>query len=241
MKILAVNGSPSGKEGNTEQILQPFLKGASSAGADIEVVYLKDKKINYCLGCLTCWLKTPGVCVHKDDMPELLEQQKQADAIVFATSLYICTVSGLMKNFMDRSLPRLQPYIVKNGNHYCHPLRDGWKAHKVVLISSCGFPESQYFTGLTETFRLMSSLTPEDEFTGAILCTPPGKLTNPSLREHILWYLEACEAAGREVVEQGRISIETQAVLGQCLVEDPDSFMNKVNAKMASVLGNLQQ
>ncbi len=33
MNLLAVNGSPRGKHGNTEQLLQSFLRGARSASS----------------------------------------------------------------------------------------------------------------------------------------------------------------------------------------------------------------
>ena len=45
MKFLAFNGSPRGTNGNTDQILQPFLEGAREAGVETETVYLKDKQI----------------------------------------------------------------------------------------------------------------------------------------------------------------------------------------------------
>jgi multimeric flavodoxin WrbA len=112
MKVLAINGSPRGAKGNTEQILQPFLEGAREAGAETEVIYLKDKKINHCRGCFTCWTKTPGVCVHKDDVPGILETLREAEVVVYATPLYVFTVSGLMKDFMDRVIPMAQPYII---------------------------------------------------------------------------------------------------------------------------------
>ena len=51
MKVLAINGSPKGNKGNTEHLLQAFLKGATDAGAETEVVYLKDKEIHHCIGC----------------------------------------------------------------------------------------------------------------------------------------------------------------------------------------------
>jgi multimeric flavodoxin WrbA len=118
MKILAINGSPRGRRSNTDRILQPFLEGAREAGAETETVYLKDLKINHCLGCFTCWTKTPGVCVHKDDMAALFPKVRQADVVVYATPLYVFTVSGLMKDFMDRLLPLADPHIVQRGAHY---------------------------------------------------------------------------------------------------------------------------
>ncbi|NWF91859.1 MAG: SCP2 sterol-binding domain-containing protein, partial [Syntrophaceae bacterium] len=63
MKILAIQGSPRPKASNTEVLLQEFLKGARSQGAETETIYLKEKKIHSCIGCYTCWTKTPGVCV----------------------------------------------------------------------------------------------------------------------------------------------------------------------------------
>ena len=55
------------------------------AGAEAETVYLRDKEINYCHGCFTCWSTTPGTCIHEDDMPPLLGAVRQADVVVYAT------------------------------------------------------------------------------------------------------------------------------------------------------------
>jgi multimeric flavodoxin WrbA len=51
MNILAINGSPKGKYGNTDRILQPFLQGAAAAGADCETIYAKDLDVKECTGC----------------------------------------------------------------------------------------------------------------------------------------------------------------------------------------------
>jgi multimeric flavodoxin WrbA len=74
MKVLAILGSHRPNKSNTRIILQEFLKGASSQGANVETIYLKEKNINFCSGCNTCWMETPGVCIFKDDMPELLDK-----------------------------------------------------------------------------------------------------------------------------------------------------------------------
>lgn len=41
MKILAFNGSPRGKQGNTEVLIRLFLEGCRQAGAETETIYLK--------------------------------------------------------------------------------------------------------------------------------------------------------------------------------------------------------
>ncbi|MDI6770660.1 MAG: NAD(P)H-dependent oxidoreductase [Anaerolineales bacterium] len=237
MKIVAFNGSPRGRKSNTDRILLPFLEGARESGAETEVIYLKDKKIEYCLGCFTCWTKTPGVCVHKkDDMPELLENIRQADVVVYATPLYIFTVSGLMKDFMDRHIPLALPFIVKRGDQYIHPMRheEAWPK-RMVLISNCGFPERHHFSALVETFRCFTS-GPDSDLVATILCTCGELLGQPALGESVRWYTEAARRAGCEVVEQGRVTPETQAVLDRPLVEDPAVYSRMANAYWNSVV-----
>lgn len=43
-KIIAINGSPRGKEGNTFAMVESFLKGAKSAGAETEHILLAEKR-----------------------------------------------------------------------------------------------------------------------------------------------------------------------------------------------------
>lgn len=236
MKILAINGSPRGKKSNTDRILQPFLEGAREAGAETETIYLKDKKINYCIGCFTCWTKTPGVCVHKnDDMPALLEKLIEADVVVYATPLYVFTATAQMKVFMDRHIPILQPFIIERDGQYIHPPRYESQHGKVVLISNCGFPERHHFSGLEETFRCFTS-NPDSELVGAILCAGGELLKQSALQESLQWYIEAARQAGREVVERGRIAPETQTTLDRPLVEDPAVYSRMANAYWNSVV-----
>ncbi len=229
MKILAINGSPRGPRGNTDRILQPFLEGARSAGAEVETVYLKDLDIRPCRGCFTCWTKTPGVCVHRDDMAAMLPRLRRADVIIYATPLYVFTVSGLMKNFMDRELPNLDPHIIQRGDHYIHPPRhqDGPEKQKIVLISNCGFPEQHHFSALVETFRRFTD-NPDTELAATVLCAGGELLAQPALRESLQWYIDAARRAGEEFVRHGRILPETQALLDTPLAK-PEVYAGMAN------------
>ncbi|MHB8158486.1 MAG: NAD(P)H-dependent oxidoreductase [Desulfocucumaceae bacterium] len=239
MNILAINGSPRGEKSNTDCILQPFLEGSRQAGAQTETIYLKNKKINHCAGCFTCWEKTPGVCIHKDDMPGLLEKVRRADVLVFATPLYVFTVSGLMKDFMDRIIPLLKPYIVKRGGQYLHPRRyeNEWPK-RLVLISNCGFPERSHFSGLVETFKAFTA-SPDLELSATILC-PGGELLRvQSLQEGLQGFFNASRSAGREFVGKGSITPETQAVLDKNLA-DPEIYSRMANAHWDAAIINKQ-
>lgn len=229
MKILAINGSPKGEKGNTEVILKPFLKGCEEAGAKTETVYLKDKNIKHCSGCFTCWTKTPGKCIHKDDMEELLEKVLEADIIVYATPLYYFTVTGIMKDFMDRMLPLNNREIVKKGDNYTHPKRFGKAAAKSVLISNCGFPGQYNFSGLVETFKVMT----KGNLAGAILCAQGGILQVVNMDDMVkkLYspFLSALVSAGKEIVNYGYIKDETQAILDKDVI-DPEIYIKNANS-----------
>ena len=209
MKVLAIQGSPRPKVSNTEILLQQFLQGAQSQGAETETIYLKDKDIHSCVGCYTCWAKTPGVCIFKDDMPELLEKVRGCDILVYATPLYNYNMTSLLKAFQERLLPLVDPHLIKTGETYRHPPR--YEANrKMVLLSNCGFPEISHFDGLRHVFRHIerSGQTP---LIGEILMPAGELLKNEGLREKLQGVLQAAYRAGVEAVRDGRISKETEA------------------------------
>lgn len=227
MNILVVNGSPRGMKGNTAKLVQRFMDGAESAGAEIELINLHAINIEPCIGCYNCWVKTPGVCVHKDDMPGMLEKLIEADVIVYATPLYTFSVSGLMKNFMDRHIPMLKPFIVKRGDHYIHPVRVDRTGQKIVVISNAGFPEKHHYNGFKEAFK---SFKDEDQtLEGMICCTCGHLLSVDAVQDHIQWYLDSVYEAGREIVRTGTISKETQETLDKPLM-DPEVFASVANS-----------
>jgi len=212
MKVLAFNGSPRGTHSNTDRILQPFLKGARDAGAETETIYLKDLNIRPCLGCFTCWMRTPGICTQKDDMSLLLEKMCHADIVVYATPLYVFTVSGLMKNFMDRTIPLADPHIIKQGKDYVHLPRYKDAARRSVLISNCGFPERDNFSALVDMFHHF--MNNHDSNLVAIILRPMGELLRqPDLQSFLSWYFQAAYQAGQELIKLGHITRETQAIL----------------------------
>ena len=54
MKITAFNGSPRAEKGNTNLVVEEFLRGAREAGADTENISLAKMNIKPCINCFTC-------------------------------------------------------------------------------------------------------------------------------------------------------------------------------------------
>ena len=97
MKALAINSSPNKGKGNTALILKPFLEGMKEAGAEVELYHTSDLKINPCQGDLSCWLRTPGECIHNDDMSWLAPKIAKADILILASPVYCDGITGPMK------------------------------------------------------------------------------------------------------------------------------------------------
>jgi multimeric flavodoxin WrbA len=101
-KILII-ASSARVNGNSDLLAAQFLKGASEAGHQTELVHLRDYHYGFCSGCQAC--SKSGVCVQKDDMGILLQKMMDADTIVLSSPVYFYCVNGQMKTFLDRCVP----------------------------------------------------------------------------------------------------------------------------------------
>jgi multimeric flavodoxin WrbA len=110
-KIIAINGSPR-KNWNTAILLNKALEGAVAQGAEVELINLYDLNYKGCISCFACKRqggKSYGECVCNDDLTPIFKKIEQADALILGSPLYLGTVTGEMKSFMERLL---YPYLV---------------------------------------------------------------------------------------------------------------------------------
>lgn len=106
MKVIGVCGSP--RKGNTEWMLSTLLEEAARNGAETELLLLRKMDVRLCRGCLACeegGKERKGVCIIKDDMNEVYPKLLAADIILLATPAYFEMLSGMLKNFLDRTCP----------------------------------------------------------------------------------------------------------------------------------------
>ena len=101
-KVLIISSSPR-KGGNSETLAAAFAKGAQEAGHQVETVFLREKQVGFCKGCLACL--NLGHCVIQDDAVEIAAKMHDADVLAFATPVYYYCVSGQLKTMLDRTNP----------------------------------------------------------------------------------------------------------------------------------------
>jgi len=99
MKLLSIIAT-NRRKGNISTISDEILKGAKEKGHETETINLYDLNIKNCIGCWNCNKK--GKCFIDDDFEMLMDKFKRSDVIILGTPCYWCSVSGVMKNFMDR-------------------------------------------------------------------------------------------------------------------------------------------
>jgi multimeric flavodoxin WrbA len=105
--MLIVSGSMR-KNGNTQRacelLAQKTAVQAARAGMKLEaeVLCLADWRVQMCRGCRSCFMKGEDTCPLKDDMGAIREKIRRADCLVLASPVYLDSVSGALKNFMDR-------------------------------------------------------------------------------------------------------------------------------------------
>ncbi len=176
-RVLGINGSPRGDQGITDIVMRRFLKGAEAAGAETDIVYPAKMKIAHCLGDLDCWLKTGGQCRHKDDMPMIALKYAMSDLLVFACPVYVDGMTSHMKKMFERFLCYSPPFVEYVDHRTVHPKAEAdVKDHKVVAISTCGFPEREHFEALSLHYKrlcqnLHAQLIGEFYFPGSSILT----------------------------------------------------------------------
>ncbi len=98
--VLALFGSPR-KGGNTELLLESFLRGVEAAGLGTERLRLADLDVKGCLGCHGC--DETGRCVIQDGMEEVYQALERCERVVLAAPIYFYNVPSQTKAVIDRS------------------------------------------------------------------------------------------------------------------------------------------
>ena len=217
-KVFAINGSASMEEGSTAEILEPFLEGLRDAQAEVELRYARRLNIKPCNGEFHCWYKKPGQCQISDGMQSIYPILRESDILVLATPVYL-PLPGEMQNFLNRFMPLIEPILSLGEGHTRARLHSGVKLKRVVLLSAGGWWERE---NLLTVLRIAREVAEKAgmEFSGAVL--RPHAFLMHEHEEKAREITGALRKAGRQLIEEGRISEELLDIIAQPLVPEEE-------------------
>jgi putative NADPH-quinone reductase len=137
--VIGLLGSPR-RRGNTEQLLDKFLEGASDAGGVCEKVILSSVEYSSCKGCNAC--HKSGICIMDDAARELFDRMLAADCIVISSPIYTMGVTTEVKSFIDRAHYLWVRHFVL-GTHVISP--EEKRLRRGYFLSTAGMDQEDVF------------------------------------------------------------------------------------------------
>ncbi|MGD9395987.1 MAG: flavodoxin family protein [Candidatus Thorarchaeota archaeon] len=217
MKLLVFNGSPRRSNGTTDVLLEAFIEGAKSSGADVEKHHVVDLNINGCRGCFNCWWVTPGKCIQRDDMDKLLPAIADADVMLLGTPIYGRNVTHYLQKLLERTFVFSLPEMVAREGETSHPARIS-KFPRLVLAATCGFPD-------TSNFDIVRALYP---MALPIFLPAAQLLLYEEGKQQLSGFLQAVKSAGEKIAAGEDL---TEELKDELVVEFSDE-MKKVIVEM---------
>ncbi|HUO60063.1 MAG TPA: flavodoxin family protein [Candidatus Acidoferrales bacterium] len=117
MKVVLISGSPN-KDGNTALLMQECAKVVEGHGVEAEVISFAGKKIQSCIGCNKC--AEMGKCGLKDDLNEIIDKLRSAQALIVAAPVYFGTARGDVMSALQRI-----GYVSMNTDNFLHGMVGG--------------------------------------------------------------------------------------------------------------------
>jgi multimeric flavodoxin WrbA len=101
LRVLLINGSPRKK--NTYDILKKMELLLRNKQYETELISISDYNVEKCTGCYMCMLKGYENCPYQNDDVKVIDKKiKDSDGVIIGSPVFALSVSGLLKNFMDR-------------------------------------------------------------------------------------------------------------------------------------------
>lgn len=191
IKILAINGSYR-NDGITDQTIEALSQAIKSAGAEVEVILLREYPIEFCLNCRACTQQpgaAPGECVLHDGMQDLIDKIERADGYILAAPTNFGSVTAIFKRFLERlAVYAYWPWDM-NGPQY----RKARAPRKnALLVSSCAAPGimGRWLFGTDKQLKTTAK-TIGAEVVGSLFTGMIAKEQHPKLSDGVLAKIKA--------------------------------------------------
>ncbi len=134
MKVLGINGSPH-KNGNTVKLINQVFKGFIANGHECSLVHLIDLELKYCDWCLSC--NETGICNKSDGLMNHIYEIENAAYIVIGCPVSTHTVTGYIKNWLDRVCNSQLEFKVNSKNEVTKKSRISRGKKSIIILNGC--------------------------------------------------------------------------------------------------------
>lgn len=194
MKVLLINGSGNAN-GCTYTALQEVSITLKKNGIETEIYQIGKKPVQGCIACFSCM--NTGKCVFRDNVNEVAEKIKEADALIIGSPVYYASPSGQLVSFLDRlflSSEKDQSFNGKLAAAVVSSRRSGCAStfdviNKYFLMSNMHVVGSQYW-------NQVHGFTPDD-----VKKDLEGLQTMRTLGENMAWLLKCIEVGKKNGLE----------------------------------------
>jgi multimeric flavodoxin WrbA len=113
MKALILDGSKESDD--AIRIIRKTIENElKNIDCVVDSLTLRDINIAPCRGHLSCWFKTPGICIIDDTARDVARMIIQSNVLIFLTPITFGGYSPELKKVLDRLIPIMLPYFIEN-------------------------------------------------------------------------------------------------------------------------------
>ncbi|MDR3542457.1 MAG: NAD(P)H-dependent oxidoreductase [Desulfosporosinus sp.] len=94
-------------------VSQLIISELKSYEVNIKILELRKEVVASCLGCFSCWFKTPGICVINDVGRDITRMLVHSDLVIFISPIVFGGYSAELKKALDRIISYLNPDLMK--------------------------------------------------------------------------------------------------------------------------------
>lgn len=113
------------------------------------VIHLSSLNMHHCVGCFSCWVKTPGQCVFRDDAVNVYPLIAKSLNLMLVSRIVFGGFDTIMKTMLERALPIQQPFMRLHHGEIHHVQRNvAYKNATLLIYGQYTEEEKQIFERL---------------------------------------------------------------------------------------------
>ena len=98
------------------------------------MINLSSLNMHHCVGCFSCWIKTPGQCVIRDDAIHVYPLIAKSQNLMLVSRIVFGGFDTIMKTMLERALPIQQPFMRLHHGEIHHVQRNVAPKKATLLI-----------------------------------------------------------------------------------------------------------